>query len=591
MINNQTKKGFLRNLIIAVCLTAIFVIAVRFLYVFTYGVIDDPFIEMVLSGAYTGTPDAHVVYIKYPLAWILKTLFTLWPSFNWHFHLLTGCFTASAFLVTFRICANVKKILNKILLSILFLLLFLLCLAKLYTTAHYSMSAGVLTATGIFCFLTIQKDAGKGKRAANYILCLFLLYLAYCLRSRTLFMLLPLAFVAFLYKFFAEKPAFAKKNIIRFILFPIILFAGIGALELAHRAAYQSQEWKAFLSFNDARTTMYDFYGVPPYEGNEEFYQELGISQERVFMYKDRYYLELTDGMKEDFLTQMAKRAVQISYEKVPMGERITLSLAALWPRMTEKSYRPMAWIVMGLLGLLLLASILTKHWRAFLHLLLLIPASLIPWLYMIFMGRPVARVATAIWYADLLFLAAMMIDHTEEIRAFLEKRKMSSSAGSVIARVMVALALMAVLILGIQKDYGKIQRQADERVASGNVRMQLEEWCEASPENLYVCESDVINLSFSAAQMDDSFHNLYWPGGWPSKMPQAKSIWERYGITSLETALAENEHVYLIAFAESDMTYWTDFYRARYPDVTLVQTEAPEFDGVKFAVYQLKRN
>ena len=362
-------------------------------------------------------------------------------------------------------------------------------------------------------------------------------------------------------------------------------------MELAHRAAYQSQEWKAFLSFNDARTTMYDFYGVPPYEGNEEFYQELGISQERVFMYKDRYYLELTDGMKEDFLTQMAKRAVQISYEKVPMGERITLSIAALWTRMTEKSYRPMAWIVMGLLGILLLASILTKHWRAFLHLLLMIPASLIPWLYMIFMGRPVARVATAIWYADLLFLAAMMIDHAEEIRAFLEKRKMSSSAGSVIARVIVALVLTAVLILGIQKDYGKIQRQADERVASGNVRMKLEEWCEASPENLYVCESDVINLSFSASQMDDSFHNLYWPGGWPSKMPQAKSIWERYGITSLETALAENEHVYLIAFAESDMTYWTDFYRARYPDVTLVQTEAPEFDGVKFAVYQLKRN
>lgn len=591
MINNQSKKGFFVNLIIAILLTAAFAVAARFLYVFTYGVIDDPFIEMVLSGAYTGTPDAHVVYIKYPLAWILKMLFTLWPSFNWHFHLLTGCFTISAFLVTFRICSNVRKILNKILLSILFLLLFWLCLGRLYTTAHYSMSAGVLTATGIFCFLTIRNDAGKGNRTANYILCLALLYLAYCLRSRTLFMLLPLAFVAFLYKFFVEKPAFTKKNIIRFILFPVILFLGIGVLELGHRAAYQSEEWKAFLSFNDARTTMYDFYGVPPYEGNEDFYQKLGISEERVFMYKDRYYLEFTDGMQEDFLEQMADRAVQVSYEKVPMGERISLTLKALWTRMTEKAYRPLCWIVMGLLGILLLAALFTRRKRLFVHVLLMVPASLIPWLYMIYMGRPVARVATAIWYAGLLFLLAMLIDHAEDVRVFPEKRKAVSRAGSVIVRVVAFLAIMAVLILGIRVEYGKITKQMNSLILSASVRASLEDWCEASLDNLYVCESDVINLGFNEKWMDESFHNLYWPGGWPSKMPQAKEIWGRYGITSIETALAENEHVYLIAFAESDMTYWTDFYREKYPAAKLTKTETLEFGGVEFSVYQLQGN
>ena len=102
MIDNNTKKGTFLNLILAVLLTAAFVAGVRLFYVFTYGVIDDPFIETVLSGAYTGELDAHVVYIKYPLAWILKTLFSIWPKVNWHFHLLTGCFGASAFLVTFR---------------------------------------------------------------------------------------------------------------------------------------------------------------------------------------------------------------------------------------------------------------------------------------------------------------------------------------------------------------------------------------------------------------------------------------------------------------------------------------------------------
>ena len=591
MIDNNTKKGTIQNLILTVILTAAFVAGVRLFYVFTYGVIDDPFIETVLSGAYTGTMDAHVVYIKYPLAWILKSLFSLWPKINWHFHLLTGAFGASAFLVTFRICSNVKKVLNKILLSILFLLLFLFCLAKLYTTAHYSMSAGVLTGTGIFYFLTIKDESSLTNRILNYIVCLLLLYLAYCLRARTLFMLLPLAFVAFLYKLFSSKPAFTKQNIVRWILFPVILFVGIGALELSHRAAYRGEEWKTFLSFNDARTTMYDFYGVPPYEGNEVFYEELGISKERLFMYKDRYYLEFTDGMQDGFLNKMAARAVEESYEKVPMGERIMLTLKALWPNLSEKSYQPMSYITAGILLLLLIGALLTKHWRVLVHALLMIPASLIPWIYMIFMGRPVARVASAIWYADLLFVLALLIDQAPFIAGSLEQKMRGNAKGKVIGKVAAAAALMAVLILGIRADYGKIEKQVQGLIASGNVRAQLEEWCEASPDNLYVCESDVITLGFHEKQMDGSLQNLYWPGGWPSKMPQAKTIWNRFGITSIESAILENEHVYLIAFEESDMTYWTDFYQQEGRSVKLNQTETLNFDGIKFAVYQLQGN
>ena len=156
---------------------------------------------------------------------------------------------------------------------------------------------------------------------------------------------------------------------------------------------------------------------------------------------------------------------------------------------------------------------------------------------------------------------------------------------------MLIAAVLAAALIWGIHADYGKIEKQVQGFVASGKVRAQLEAWCEASPDNLYVCESDVITLGFNEKQMDGSLQNLYWPGGWPSKMPQAKTIWERFGITSIEKAAVENEHVYLIAFEESDMTYWTDFYREEGKSVKLNQTETLEFDGVRFAVYQLQGN
>ena len=591
MINNHTRKGTFLNIILAAVLTAACVIVVRIFYVFTYGVIDDAFIQMVLSGAYTGVPDAHVVYIKYPLAWILKTLFTVMPGFNWHFHLLTGCFVTSVFLVVFRICSNVRKVLNKLLLSILFELLFVLCLVKLYTTAHYSMCAGVLVGTAIFYFLTIKKDCSAGNRCLNYIVCLLLLYLAYCLRARTVFMLLPLAFVAFLYQFFREKPAFRAKNVIRWILFPILLFAGLAALELGNRTAYQSEEWKAFLTFNDARTTLYDFYGVPPYEGSEEFYASLGISKERAKMYKDGYYLEFTDGMEEDMLPQIADYAVKISYEKVPFGERLLLTLKALPKNLMAKTYRPMSLITAGLFLFLLIASLFARKRKLFLFLLLAIIASLIPWLYMIFMGKPAARVTSGIWYADILFALALLLHHAAAISTWIDRKEKAAPVVKVLVKVILAVGCGVLLFGGIWKQYKKTEQDVWNILITGSVRAKLEEWCESNPDNLYVCESDVINLGFDQSVMDHSFHNLYWPGGWPSKMPQAKEIWDRFRIDSIETAILENEHVYLIAFADCDMTYWIDFYKEKDPTVKLTKTETLEFDGVSFAVYRLRGN
>ena len=120
MIDNNTKKGAGLNVLLAFILTALFFAAVILLYDFTYGVIDDPFIATVLNGAYTGTPDAHVVYMKYPLAWILTVLFTWIPSVNWHFFLLAGCFALCLFVVNFRIASNVEKIRYKVIFMILF---------------------------------------------------------------------------------------------------------------------------------------------------------------------------------------------------------------------------------------------------------------------------------------------------------------------------------------------------------------------------------------------------------------------------------------------------------------------------------------
>ncbi|MCQ2512278.1 MAG: hypothetical protein MJ092_02680 [Lachnospiraceae bacterium] len=590
MWNNETKKGVVFNLILSLALTVVFFLVVRLFYSFTYGVIDDPFIETVLSGAYTGTPDANVVYIKHPLAALLAFLYTVQPAINWHFGLLVGCFVVCAFLVNFRICSNVSKLLNKIIFMVLFLLLFILCLAKLFITAHYSMCAGVLVGTGIFYFLTIKYESSKRNLILNYIVSLLLLYLAYCLRARTLFMLMPIAFVAFLYKFFNAKQAFKKQNIIRWIIFPIVLFIGVGAIELVHSSAYKSDAWKEFLKFNDARTTLYDFYGVPDYEGNEEFYDSIGVEKERVFMYKDRYYLEFTDGMEDDMLEKIADYSVARIKEKYPTRERLGLSVKALGENLSQKVYQPMNWIAAGLALALIICCFIFQRLRAAIIIFFGKLAALVPWIYMIYMGKPTYRVTSGIWFAELLFLIGIIIDNAEPVREKIRRFSRNTSVAKTMMKVIIAALLAAAMLFGIITYYPKTEKSVKNILKTAAVRDQLQDWCRERPENLYILESDVIKLGFNYKTMNSRFLNFYYPGGWPSKMPQAKEkIWARYGIDSIESGIIENNQVYLVAFADKDMTYWTDFYRLNYPEAKLQKIETIKFDGTEFAIYQMQ--
>ena len=591
MIKNRTPNGAALNALIALILVSVFFVLVHLFYTFTYGVVDDPFIATVLNGAYTGTPDAHVVYIKYPLAWILTVLFRLIPSVNWHFLLLVSCFQICCFVVCFRICSNVNKIRNKVFLSALFLFLFWLTMAEMVLTVHYSMCAATLAGCGIFYYATQQYDMSRRNLILNSAATLLMLWTAYAIRSRTLFMLLPVAGAVFLYKLFKEKPVFQKKNLIRWLICPVFLFIGLGGLELLHNANYRSEGWKEFLAINDARTTLYDFYGLPEYEKNRDFYESINISKARDEVMLEKYYLEFQDGMEEDALKQIADYRVAESKSALPTGKRILETFKALPSHLLKKTYAPVNWICAALFLILLLASILLKKWRALASLILCFFTSLIPWLWMIYMGKPTSRVTMGIWAADLLFFAALLIDNADEIREWIEKR---SGAWSVRVRQVFASGLFLVfaagLVFGIAAGHGKLTGKIGDYIETGRARAALEEWCEQHPENLYITESEIVNgLGFDRKKIDNSRMNLMWPGGWTAKMEENQEIFARFGFSDIEKAIVKEDNIYIVAFSETDMDYWLRFYRETWPEVTLETVAEMNFENQQFTVYSIQ--
>lgn len=88
------------------------------------------------------------------------------------------------------------------------------------------------------------------------------------------------------------------------------------------RVAYRGEEWKEFRRFFDARTTLYDYTGVPLFEMNETFYETNNIGE---IQYKllDNYNYGLDAGIDAAMMENVAEYAEGIQagfFERLKMG-------------------------------------------------------------------------------------------------------------------------------------------------------------------------------------------------------------------------------------------------------------------------------
>ena len=77
------KEKFQKN-VPAICkiglaflITAVYFLAVWKWIGFSYAINDDINMRDIASGAYTGTPDGHLIFMLYPMGFVLKSLYQI----------------------------------------------------------------------------------------------------------------------------------------------------------------------------------------------------------------------------------------------------------------------------------------------------------------------------------------------------------------------------------------------------------------------------------------------------------------------------------------------------------------------------------
>lgn len=538
---------------------------------------DDVTMRSIISGAYTGTPDGHAVYMKYPLTWLLAGLYRLSGGLGlplpWFDLFLGGCIllAGTGILTGCWEAMPEKDIRLRILWGLAGVLLFAGLLLPQYLYLHYTIVAAILAGSALFLWETASERG----------LPLVLLGLCYLVRSQVFFLSLPFLLVAVLDgllqagragKEELRREAGKQGKALLLLTVITVLFWGIDSI------GYGSEVWRNYREYNDSRTALYDYTDFLSTDRYRESYEELGLTREQ-FMVLSHYDTMLDPGIDARVLDQ-AVQQIREQKEEVPAGVFLQQCAAAYY-RHVRYDGRPYSLVWLGCYGILLLLLAVHRRWDRLLLTCALAAGRSLIWIYLIAQGRFPERVWVSLYLIEILLLLGMLLGECRE--------KREECSGSRQQRLMGITVVLCLVLFGGAVP-GQLQ-EADRRAAQQ--RSRQEEWeiltdsLEERKGSLYLM--DVFSaVAYAGELYEADAGQVLLMGGWMTQSPLVQQRLAQYGAGDAAEAL-QQPGVYLVAAREQDMAWLQSYLEKRLGELRLQERETIVCSGeTAFAVYQL---
>ena len=481
---------------------------------------DDLQIASVLSGAYSGTPDLHTVYMRAPVSFLLSLLYRILPMVPWFGVFLCGTVFLCAFLVM-RSCAGKAEDPKQFFFNILpvygAVLLFHLLL---FWQPHYTVVAACAGATAIFLMIRIPGDASTREQRLPYLPVFGLLLLCDQIRSQVFFMLLPFVGMAVLFCFLRQekKREWLKKVLFLWLGF-VLLWTGLYAL---HRTAYAGEEWQEYLKLNQARTELYDYTLVWESSEAREWYRECGVTDDAYPLY--RYYDLLPDTtVTAERLAKMAE--FQESSRTVTGGHRLKNVLYDLRVRTLgtgENSDFPYAYLVIFLYIATAILALMEKKYRLLLPLFGSGSFHVLIYGWLIWQGRAPERVTMSLYMTESFLLLAMFL-------TFMKKELLRG--------LLAALLLLFALIPAVVDAFVGYREQNSVNYADDVIYSFMAD----HPDEFFLLEtSAAVNCTAPVFRQNLSERNYVLMGGWLFGSPLQKEKLQAFGYADVADLFAK---------------------------------------------------
>lgn len=547
------------------------------------GINDDWGMYSLLSGAYTGTPDAHVMFFLYPLAWILAKLYALWSFVPWY-----GLFQHGVqILCLYAVYRRFLRLRQRhrpdapLLLPALtaFLLLFFVLDLNVLAEAQYTTTAGLAAAAALFCFITSRVSQSNIGFFLDNIPTLLLAWISFSMRQNIFYLMLPMAGMLWLSKWILGIRNQSEGTTAKLLGFALLLCLGLGLLWGANAAAYSSSEWSDFRKINHYRERIGDFYGWPEYEECADELRALGIDEES-YMYRRNGAPRIGYDMSVEDWKQMHDIAKSCYLARTDLKSRLkNIVVSSVTVFFYGEGMQP-ANLFAGFLLLLAPAlTLLQRNARAlFVYLMYLFGRS-VSWCYVLYEGRFPKRIIQPLITADCLILLGILL-------AFNLLQMQGQKPYYAVLPVVLALGVLSVFLsrADIRQNY-----LVHEQTWQG-----LKSYCFSHPDNFYIWTYASGTLEHFCekpfAKGQDTYQNFIYTNWGVVCNPNTQKKLAAWGIGEYGQDLVESDRVYFIL---QDAPYNEEhpvvmYFRHTY-QAELVVADTFTAGDTTYMVYQLR--
>lgn len=602
MMENRKKPAFSR-LWKVLLFTVLFVAGLAAAFDFYYDLNDDTTIKDIISGAYTGSPSGYSVQMLYPLSFVLSLFYKAIPGVPWYGLFLCICQFGAASLIAWRVTGLVKKTWMQF--GVLFLeaILFAGILIRQFVMVQYSVTSGICMATAIFLFITGDEVESPVSYLKQNMTSILLVILSFMIRTEMCLMLFPFLLLAGLAKWMAQEKIFTVNNVKRYLYVLGTALLGMVVMfsldKLSSATAKNQEGWQTFQSFFDARTDIYDFYGIPSYENNQAFYEEIGLSRES-YTLLENYNFSLDESIDEQLMNKL------VEFHKAHAGKENGLAKTAGF--ISKNSLKEALWLYKehlvgmqdGVISYVLLAAYLSyvllagsrKKSGCYWKIILLLVIRSILWLYLYMVERSVERITCPLLFTELLVLLGWIVQETHI--------KWIDAKNPIYARIQVSgvyVLLGVCAFVALISNTKRVRTEYENRERINSRWESLIAYCKENEEAYYVVDvyssTSYEGIFYSEKifeDVDNSYRNFDICGGWLSKSPLMQQKLAKSGISDLESALYPEQKAYFIADCDKDLTWLVDYYASKGQNVQPERIDTIyDGDTACFAVYQLQ--
>lgn len=566
------KKKQTENYIFALISVLLVCVAVAVMFDYYYDLNDDVLIKDIISGDYSGIPHSHNFQNLWSFSLLVSVIYRIIPNVSWYGMILIGFQFLSIFIIverSLRIFDN-EKIVERLCVDdnkrIAFKGLFaisesvIISILMLYhlSNVQYTVTVSFISAAAVLWISTLEATDNLKKFVKTSVPAILLVAAGYLIRPEMMLLMLPFVGLSGVIRWSYEEHIFTVVNIKKYFLVFFIMVGIMGVGFASDKLAYSSSEWKEFIDLFNARTQLYDYQVIPPYQGNESFYEGIGLSEQEAVLFEN-YNFGIDSKIDAALMWEVVDYAKDKRSESKSFSERFFEKLSIYKYEFTHGrnsvgSDYPYNIVVIALYLLVIALSFGRRDYLGLLRPLVLFAGRSAIWMYILLGDRSPDRITHSLYLIEFAVLVGILV---------LELSRNDRKTSVVLTGIAVIVVLFIGLSIFVFKDqYNWVKTDQENRVSTNNGYNELYEYMASNKDSFYLMDV-YSSVSYSEKIFGElsrvSKSNTEILGGWACNSPIQKDKLKRFG-DSMEEALL-NEGVFFVRKSNQPMDWLGSYY------------------------------